>query len=89
MIFKQWTLLLICFCNIKLAHHVGEISYGKLNYDLGVYWFTSSSDSKASACNVGELALIPGWGRSPEEEMATHSSIFAWETPWTEEPGGL
>ena len=24
-----------------------------------------------------------------EEEMATHSSILAWETPWTEEPGGL
>ena len=24
-----------------------------------------------------------------EEEMATHSSIFAWEIPWTEEPGGL
>ena len=23
------------------------------------------------------------------EEMATHSSILAWEIPWTEEPGGL
>ena len=23
-----------------------------------------------------------------EEEMATHSSILAWETPWTEEPVG-
>ena len=22
-----------------------------------------------------------------EEEMATHSSILAWEIPWTEEPG--
>ena len=21
--------------------------------------------------------------------MATHSSVFAWRTPWTEEPGGL
>ena len=21
--------------------------------------------------------------------MATHSSILAWESPWTEEPGGL
>ena len=21
--------------------------------------------------------------------MATHSSIFAWKIPWTEEPGGL
>ena len=24
-----------------------------------------------------------------EEKMATHSSILAWKTPWTEEPGGL
>ena len=24
-----------------------------------------------------------------EKEMAIHSSILAWEVPWTEEPGGL
>ena len=24
-----------------------------------------------------------------EEEVATHSSILAWEIPWTEDPGGL
>ena len=24
-----------------------------------------------------------------EKEMAAHSSIFAWENPWTEKPGGL
>ena len=24
-----------------------------------------------------------------EEEMETHSSILAWEIPWTEAPGGL
>ena len=23
------------------------------------------------------------------KETATHSSIFAWRIPWTEEPGGL
>ena len=29
-------------------------------------------------------------GEGPlEEETATHSSILAWSTPWTEEPGGL
>ena len=26
---------------------------------------------------------------SPQESMATHSSILAWRIPWTEEPGGL
>ena len=24
-----------------------------------------------------------------EKEMATHSSVLAWEIPWAEEPGGL
>ena len=26
---------------------------------------------------------------SLEKGMATHSSILAWEIPWTEEPGGI
>ena len=30
-----------------------------------------------------------GQGDSLEVEMATHSSILAWKSPWTEEPGGL
>ena len=30
-----------------------------------------------------------GWEDPLEKKMATHSSIFAWEIPWTEEPGRL
>ena len=30
-----------------------------------------------------------GWEDPLEEAMATHSSILAWEIPWTEEPGGV
>ena len=30
-----------------------------------------------------------GWEDPLEKEMATQSSILAWESPWTEEPGGL
>ena len=30
-----------------------------------------------------------GWADHLEKEMATHSSILAWRTPWTEEPGRL
>ena len=47
------------------------------------------SDSKDSACNEGDLGLIPGSGRSLENGIATHSSILAWRIPWIEEPGGL
>ena len=30
-----------------------------------------------------------GWEDPLEKEMATHSSILAWEIPWMEEPGRL
>ena len=47
--------------------------------------FPGGSDRKESAFNAGDLAR-----EDPlEEEMATRSSILAWEIPWTEEPGGL
>jgi len=36
-----------------------------------------------------DTSLIPGSGRSPEEEIATHSIILAWRIPWIEEPGRL
>jgi len=35
------------------------------------------SRSEGSACNVGDLGLIPGLGRSPGGGQATHSSILA------------
>ena len=35
------------------------------------------------------MAFICDSGRQMEKEMATHSSILAWRTPWTEEPGRL
>ena len=53
---------------------------------LGLPWWLSGREC---ACNAGDVGLIPGWGRSPVEDTATHSSIFAWRIPWTEEPGGL
>ena len=39
--------------------------------------------------SAGE-AWVPFLGQEDplEKEMATHSSILAWEIPWTEEPGG-
>ena len=42
---------------------------------------TRNSDLSLSPAWVGKIAL--------EKEMATHSSIVAWEISWVEEPGGL
>ena len=44
---------------------------------------------KNPPASAGAWGSIPRWGRSPGEGMATHSSILAWENPWTEKPGRL
>ena len=44
---------------------------------------------KNPSATVGDGGLIPGWGRSPGEGNATHSSILAWRIPWMERLGGL
>ena len=36
-----------------------------------------------------DSGLIPGSEDLLKKEMATHSTLLAWEIPWTEEPGGL
>ena len=39
---------------------------------------------------MGETWVRPlGWEDPLEEGMSTHSSILAWEIPWTGEPGEL
>ena len=43
----------------------------------------------ATTGDTRDVGLIPRLGRSPEEEMATHSTALTWEIPWTEEPGRL
>ena len=39
--------------------------------------------------NAGKVVRSLDWEDPLEEDIATHSSILAWELPWTEEPGGL
>ena len=51
--------------------------------------FPGGSEGKASACNAGNLGLIPGLEDLLEKEIATHSSILAWKIPWMEKPGRL
>ena len=47
--------------------------------------FLGGSVVKNLPANAGDLG-----GEDPlEKEMATHTTILAWEIPWTEEPGEL
>ena len=53
------------------------------------WWLPGGSVVKNPPANAEGSGWIPGSGRSLEKEIATHCGIFAWEIPWTEEPGGL
>ena len=57
--------------------------------DIYIYLYPHTwADSKESPHNA-HLGSIPGSENTLEKEMATHSSILAWRTPRSEEPGGL
>ena len=54
-----------------------------------VQWFKKKQNKKSLQI-YRRHGFDPWVGQDTlEEEMATHSSILAWEIPWTEEPGGL
>ena len=46
--------------------------------------FLGGSEDKNPSASAGDTGLIPGSGRSPGEEMATHSTILTWKIPWTD-----
>ena len=43
----------------------------------------------ANAGDIKDTGVISGLDDPLEEGMATHSSVFVWRLPWTEEPGRL
>ena len=47
-----------------------------------LFWgFPGVSDGKESSCNAGDLGLIPGLGRSPEEELGNPLQNSCLENP--------
>ena len=64
--------------------------YNPMDYTSGLPKWLSCRKILTAAQETQEM-----WDRSLgqedplEEEMASHSNIFAWKIPWTEEPGGL
>ena len=73
----------------------GPVSFRKVNF-IPLLWGGRDSCTSLVAQTVKNLPAMPetqvqslGWKEPLKEEMATHSSIFAWEIPWTEEPGGI
>ena len=53
---------------------------------MGLPRWLSGLKKKKSACQYRDTGTIPTSKDPLEEEMATHSSILAWEISWTQEP---
>ena len=55
--------------------------------------FPGGSEVKNQPANAGNrrhgFIQSPGWEDPLEKGTVTHSSILAWEIPWTEDPGRL
>ena len=51
--------------------------------------FPGVSVVKNPSASAGDEGSIPGLECPLDNEMATHSSLLAWEIPWTEENGVL
>ena len=94
----------LCFCcpkgSVPLAPNSkpGSIFVYQVHWELFNSSFSHRSPNKSSL--VAQLVKNPpamqeiqvqslGQEDSLEKETPTHSSILAWEIPWTEEPGGL
>ena len=65
-----------------------------MTFELRYNWqwdldFPDGSMVKSLPANAGEWVLSLGLEDSLEKEMAIHSSVLAWEIPWTEESGRL
>ena len=52
-------------------------------------WVGGGGEKKKSTCNVGDTVQSLSQEAPLEKEVATCSSILAWEIPWTEKPAGL
>ena len=87
---KRWD---VYSCRQQRPPH-GQLSYREA-WGVGGWWwgipvsFPGSSVVKnlPTMQETGIQSL--GWEDPLEKEMATHSSILAWEIPWTEETGRL
>ena len=61
-----------------------------IGYPLQYSWASLVSQTVKNPLAMQETWIRPlDWEDPLEKGMATHSSILAWRTPWTEEPDGL
>ena len=78
------TALFLHFSPMSKSENLKKNTSGLLYYDLAQVIFTQMGLTSTQSLNVKDHTI-----QMKLKGMATHSSMLAWEIPWTEEPGGL
>ena len=67
-----------------------SMGFPRQEHWTGCHFLLQSSDKESAWNSAKDMCVRPlGQEDSLKKEMATHSSILAWEISRTEEPGGL
>ena len=82
----RWVLLLLPSC-----HSVGNCSVAEIKQFASKHWVSCQVAQTVKCLSAMQETQVRslGWEDPLEKEMAAHSSILAWKTPWTAEPGRL
>ena len=65
-----------------------DLGFPQITLNCPIIWASLMALQPAMSETQETWVQSLGWKDPLEEEMATHSSILAWEIPWTEKPGG-
>ena len=77
-------------CIQDIWHWVRTADTQSLQFHPSILWgFPAGASVKEPACQCRLDIRDAGWKDPLEEAKTTHSSILAWRSPWTEEPGRL
>ena len=79
---QEWSIL-----RHRLIKNVTVLRHNKI-ISMASQMALMVKNPSAAKGGIRDVGLIPGSGRSPAGGHATHSSVLAWRSPWTEEPGG-
>ena len=70
----------------SIDQNIGSLRKQHILFSFSCRDFPGGSDGKESAKMWKTQVRSLGWEDTLEKGVATHSSIFAWRSPWTEEP---